>query len=68
MNYMLILDDRYVFKFKSLDSANAFVGIIGETIEGNLGGHADRLNCRIMSEDMFYIWLKDEGYETRRSK
>lgn len=66
MNYMVILDDRYVFKFKSLDNAQAFVGIIGDTIEGNLGGHADRLNCRIMSEEMFSIWLKEEGYETRK--
>ena len=36
MNYMVILDDRYVFKFKSLDNAQAFVGIIGDTIEGNV--------------------------------
>ena len=66
MNYVVILDDRYVFKFKSLDSAQAFVGIIGESIEGNIGGHEDRLSCRIMSESMFYVWLKDEGYETRK--
>lgn len=66
MNYMVILDDRYVFKFKSLDSAQAFVGIIGDKIEGNLGGHSDRLSCRIMSEEMFSIWLKEEGYETSK--
>lgn len=66
MNYMVILDDRYVFKFKSLENAQAFVGIIGEAIEGNLGGHADRLGCRIMSESMFYVWLKDEGYKVKK--
>ena len=29
MNYMVILDDRYIFKFKSLENAQAFIGIIG---------------------------------------
>ena len=43
MNYIVILDDRYVFKFKSLENAQAFVGIIGETIEGNFGGSKNRL-------------------------